>query len=250
MTQASFKDLQYQFAGHIRDPGHIDAPGDIEERRMAIYRELFFNNLNGFISNSFPVLKKITTESVWEDMVRDFMVNYRARTPLFPELSREFLQYLTDVRCNENDPPFMIELAHYEWVEVALAYAEADTESLFAETGDINAAIPQLSPVAWLLQYRFPVHQITPEFIPREAPDEPTLLLVNRNLNDEVRFSELNPINARMIEMVRDNETDDCMTILTRLAEECQHADVDGFCRFGMDMLTQFNTLGAIYFRT
>ncbi|RKZ79734.1 MAG: DUF2063 domain-containing protein, partial [Gammaproteobacteria bacterium] len=47
----SFIDTQYQFAGHIRDPEHNPAPADIEQRRMAIYRELFYNNIEGFIAN-------------------------------------------------------------------------------------------------------------------------------------------------------------------------------------------------------
>ena len=50
---------QYEFAAHIRDPEHKPAPDDIEDRRMGIYRELFYNNVEGFLSNSFPVLRKL-----------------------------------------------------------------------------------------------------------------------------------------------------------------------------------------------
>ena len=41
-----FQQTQYQFAAYIRDPEHQAIPDQIESRRMAIYRDLFFNNIN------------------------------------------------------------------------------------------------------------------------------------------------------------------------------------------------------------
>ena len=35
----SFKDLQYRFTAHIRDPQNNPAPEGIEDRRLAIYRD-------------------------------------------------------------------------------------------------------------------------------------------------------------------------------------------------------------------
>ena len=51
-----FQEKQFAFAAHIRDPKHVPAPDDIEDRRMAVYRDLFFNNLKSLLSNMFPVL--------------------------------------------------------------------------------------------------------------------------------------------------------------------------------------------------
>ena len=49
----------YEFAAHIRDPENKPAPENIEDRRMGIYRDLFFNNIEGFLSGTFPVLKRL-----------------------------------------------------------------------------------------------------------------------------------------------------------------------------------------------
>ena len=49
----SFIDSQNEFMAHIREPEHNPKPNDIEDRRMAIYRDLFFNNIAGFISSVF-----------------------------------------------------------------------------------------------------------------------------------------------------------------------------------------------------
>ena len=54
-----FIEVQQQFMAHIRDPAHNAKPADVEERRMAIYRDLFFNNVDGFVSSAFPVLKSL-----------------------------------------------------------------------------------------------------------------------------------------------------------------------------------------------
>ena len=69
---AKFIKLQYEFTAHLRDPDHVSAPSDIEDRRMEIYRGLFYRNVKGFIDNAFPVLHKFYSEENWHKMVRDF----------------------------------------------------------------------------------------------------------------------------------------------------------------------------------
>ncbi|MDH5371130.1 MAG: putative DNA-binding domain-containing protein, partial [Gammaproteobacteria bacterium] len=124
----SFKKTQYEFAAHIRDPKSNPKPADVESRRMKIYTELFYNNVEDFISNTYPVLKSITSENDWNEMMRDYFSNHLSHTPLFPEMPREFLKYLENERNNENDPDFMLELAHYEWIELALMTSDLDED--------------------------------------------------------------------------------------------------------------------------
>ncbi len=115
----SFTDIQYAFARHIRDPENQPAPADVEDRRMGIYRDLFYRNVESFLANSFPVLRKIIPDEQWHDMIRDYFSRHRARTPLFPKMPTEFLQYLEHERSGHSDDyPFLLELEHYEWLEV------------------------------------------------------------------------------------------------------------------------------------
>ncbi|MEN1639897.1 putative DNA-binding domain-containing protein, partial [Pseudomonas aeruginosa] len=152
--------LQRRFAARIRDPQQALPPG-IATERMAIYEELFFNNLDGFISSGFPVLRQLFDEPRWHRLVRAFMREHRCRTPYFSQLGEEFIGWLQDgYRAEEGDPPFLLELAHYEWVELALSLAEAPVETL-----------PQAwswSPLAWPLAYRWPVHRLGPSHRPME----------------------------------------------------------------------------------
>lgn len=195
------------FAAHIRDPEHVDAPDAIEDRRMAIYRELFFNNIESFLANSFPVLRQLYSDDSWLALVRDFFVRHRAHTPLFPELPREFLQFVENHRGPEfGDPPFLLELAHYEWVELALMLAEGEFDPTPLNdplTADDLLGLPlQKSPLAWLLSYNYPVHRIGPDYRPIEATANPTHLVVYRTVADEVKFLELNAVSARLLNLI------------------------------------------------
>jgi hypothetical protein len=101
-----------------------------------------------------------------------------------------------------------LELAHYEWVELALSL---DTHEIALETDgvatnteiDLLQGIPILSPLAWPLAYAFPVHRISPDFQPRQAPDQPTRLLAYRNRRDEVKFMEINPVTWLLLEKLQ-----------------------------------------------
>jgi len=129
-ARPDFISRQYAFAAHIRDPHNNPAPAGIEDRRLGIYRELFFNNVEGFLSSSFPVLKQLYTEQDWLALARDFFAGHHCHSPLFLEIPREFLAYLDNERGQrDTDPPFLRELAHYEWVELALSVAEDKTTS-------------------------------------------------------------------------------------------------------------------------
>ena len=82
-----FRDIQYAFAKHIRDPANNPAPTDAEDRRMAIYRELFFNNLRNLLATMFPVLRKLHSDEHWQHFIRQFMRRHESRTPPVSESS-------------------------------------------------------------------------------------------------------------------------------------------------------------------
>jgi len=222
----SFIETQFQFANAIRDPDNNVGPDNIEQRRMNIYRELFYNNIEGFIANGFPVLRDITSDEAWHSMIRDFMIKHRCKTPLFHEISREFLAYLDNERDSVSDPVFIKELAHYEWVELALSVSDVEVESraLDAEK-DILSEKFNTSPLAWPLAYHFPVHQVGPDFQPQQASDAPTYLLVYRNKDDNVTFLELNPVSTRLIALLNEGITG--RSAAEQIAQELQHPNPD-----------------------
>jgi len=217
--------LQTRFAGHIRDPAAVAAPDGIEDRRMAIYRDLFFNNICNFLSGNFPVLRTLYTESAWTGLCRDFYRDYRCHTPLFPELPREFLKYLQDHRqANQGDPPFMLELAHYEWVELALSLDETETGDIGANPdGDLMQGIPVLSPLAWPLSYRYPVHRIRADYQPQSPADDATHLLVWRRDDYRIKFMQLNEISMLLVHKLKEDSGMSGLELLQTVAGVINH---------------------------
>lgn len=231
-------DIQYAFTRHIRDPEHQPAPDDIEDRRMEIYRGLLYRNVESFIAQSFPVLRKITPDDHWHSMLRDYFRCHFAHTPLFPKMPQEFLYYLEQEREADNDPAFLVELAHYEWVELALTYDNRELSMQHCDTnGDLLAGIPVLNPITFLLSYKFPVHRISPEYQPDKPPDQPTYLVVYRDRNDKVGFIELNPVSARLLELVRENRNITGRILLESIADEIRHPDPAVVISGGFDIM-------------
>jgi hypothetical protein len=235
----AFQDTQYGFAAHLRDPEHNPAPANIEDRRMAIYRELFFNNVAGLLGRTFPVLHKILGPERWKVVMRDYFSRHRSHTPLFLEMPREFLQYLEDERGDvDGDPPFMRELAHYEWVELALSIDERDPDlDSVDREGDLLDGRPVLTPLYWSLSYRYPVHRLSPRFTPSEPGAEPTRLLVYRDLDDEVGFIEINVVTARLLELLADDGITSGRAALEAIAEELNHPQPETVVSGGLQIL-------------
>lgn len=223
-----FQQKQYAFAAHIRDPELKPAPDGIEDRRMAIYRELFFNNLNQLLGKGFPVLKALYGDDGWRRLIRQFMIHHQAQTPYFLELPKEFVRFLqTGYEPADDDPPFLAELAHYEWVELALSVSnETDPLDDIDASGDLLECVPVKSKLAWVLTYRFPVHRISRKFQPQVPGEQPTFLAVYRRRDDEVGFMELNPVTARLLEMIQANESRQTgRELLLALAQEIAFPD-------------------------
>jgi len=239
-SRPDFIQQQYSFAAHIRDPEHQPAPPDVEDRRMAIYRELFYNNVEGFLSNSFPVLREIVDDDYWHAMVRAFFIQHQSQTPLFLEIPREFLVWLEQGReAQADDLPYLYELAHYEWVELALSISEESCEQDGVDRrGDLLTGIPVLSPTAWHLSYHYPVHEISPDNQPAQAGDADTHLVVYRDRNDDVGFMLINPVTKRLLELIETDSNASSQQLLNRIAEEMSHPQPEVVVNGGLQILT------------
>lgn len=232
-----FQRVQSQLAAQIRQPHAIDGL-DIAAPRLKVYQDLFFNNINGFISRMFPVLKLITPTDRWLPMVRDFMLRHRCHSPYFLDIAKEFLQYLEQERENSLDPAFMLELCHYEWVEIALDTQQFDWDSVEVNAqGDMLTGRPVLSPLAWPLQYQYPVHQISLDYQPEQAPEQATYLVANRNRADQVKFTNINAITLRLLTLIQQFPDYTGKQSLELIAQELQHPQPDVVVQGGLDIL-------------
>jgi hypothetical protein len=244
---ASLHARQHEFAAHLRNPSANPAPADIEDRRMAIYRDLFINNVTSFLANSFPVLSDMLGKERWQMLIRDFYSIHNSRTPLFPDLPREMLDYLVNERSNtphsdtEADPPFLYELAHYEWAETGLALAEDPALNPEIDPhGDLLQCHPVMSELAWLFSYNYPVNEIGKDKWPAAPSAQPHYFLLYRDTADKVQFTKLNVISARLFELLSNDSRLSGRAALEHIASELQHPDISTVVASGCGFLQQW----------
>ena len=243
-----FQRQQLAFAAHIRDPANNPVPDGIPGRRMALYAEMFFNNIDDQLSTNFPVLRRITNDAQWHAMVRDFMIRHRSETPFFTEVGLEFLEYLQQEREPEHgDLPFMLELAHYEYVELAVAISDADAQLAdYDPNGDLLQGRPLVGPTVWNLTYQWPVHNIGPNHLPEKMPQEPTHLVVYRDRQDAVHFLQINAVTQRLLALARENPSRSGLDLLNTIAAELSHPEPERVITAGavlLDDLRQRNVI-------
>lgn len=247
-----FQQVQYQFTQHMRDPEQNPGFSDIEARRMKVYSDLLFNNVKSFLENSFPVLASIMEESRWRDICRDYFKHHRARTPLFPKMPQEFLHYLSEeFEPLEQDFPFLNELAHYEWLELETLLDVQNIDDVHVDEGlGPLDGHPILNPLARPQAYAFPVHKISKDFLPEAPSDNPTYLLVYRDKQDKVGFMELNPITARLLELISKQSDLSGRQILEQIALETGHPQpqtiIDGGAQILAELVEKDVVLGAV----
>lgn len=234
-----FKAKQKEFTQYIRDPNAYAAPTDVKPERIAMYRELIFNNIDGFLASNFPVIRKILDDNCWYELAQDFFSKHTCKTPYFSEIAEEFLDYLENERDQTDDFPFLLELAHYEWVEIALSIAKEDIDSPNQTIDDLISCTIKLSPLAWPLVYRYPVQLISPEYLPSETPEQPTCLIAYRDLNDEVKFVEINPITYRMLEIIQDQGQIIASSCLNLIVTESSHPNPEIITAGGLQILKE-----------
>jgi hypothetical protein len=226
--------LQKSFAAHIRNPQSVAAPEGIEDRRMGIYRELFFNNICNLLAANFPVLKTLYSADAWTVLCREFYSEYRCHTPLFPEIPREFLKYLQDHRQQRQS-------------DLALTLDETEIDSIeFDPDGDLLTGIPVLSPLALPLSYHYPVHRIRADYQPQSKTDNPTHLLVWRQQDYKVKFMELNQMSLLLLNEIQQKPERTGLEMLTDIARIINHPRVKVVVDGGSALLNELRTKQVI----
>ena len=242
----SFQRYQLAFSAHLRDPLHQPRPLNVPVKRMAVYKEIVFNNLFESISACFPVTQKVLGKRAWLNLVRGFLRDHSANTPIFREIPEEFLIYLntqTDI------PPYLVSLCHYEWIELFVASSATSATELDMSVCPITCADdlieyrPAFISTMQILNYDYAVQRISPRHKPKEKLS--TQLLVYRDVEFAVQFVELNHVTYRLIELLQQESTTGKQA-LTRIAGELSHPQPESVLQFGLEILQDLKTQGII----
>ncbi|NTV72052.1 MAG: DUF2063 domain-containing protein [Azonexaceae bacterium] len=236
------QDFQRAFAAHVRDPQRVPRPAGVPARRMAVYNELLFNNICGFVDRCFPVSQAILGEKRWQRLCRSFYRDWPLKTPWFREIPREFARYLAEADIRQSLPAWLPELTHYEWTELAVDVIDAPTPS-HDPAGDLLAHPVALNPTLLSLAYTWPVHRISPDYRPRKP--QPTYLAVYRDNADTVQFTQINAVTSRLLSLLATAPTAGAAAI-RQIASELHHPAPEQLLAHGAMLLAELHQQGIV----
>jgi hypothetical protein len=233
-----FQSFQQDMARHLRDPHHTMRPAGVPARCMAVYNEMLFNNVCGFIDTCLPLSRKLLGDTAWQRLCRTFYRDWPLRTPWFRDIPREFVRYLQEGQPKQPLPRWLPDLAHYEWAELAVDVMDV-TRPPANPQGDLMANMVVLNPARMNLHYDWAVHRIGEQHKPRKPMD--THLVVYRDAHDAVQFTEVNAATAHVLALL-DTQSMTGTQAMQHIAQQMQHPQPEQLIAFGASLLKQLHT--------
>lgn len=241
----SFLELQQQFVAHIRNP-KLPRPADVPQKRMQVYNELFFNNVQGFVNSAFPVLRTLYQPDNWTSLVRHFFSGYSCTSPYFLDIAEHFLHFLQhSYQPVSTDPVFLTELAHYEWAELHLATKILSKPEQSVNAEQLQTQALQLSELSLVLAYPYQVHQISRQYQP-EKPGELCCYLLYRDAEDDVKFSLINTVTAALLHALQQSPGITIDSLIATLAEQVPQYSHQQLRQGASSILQDFAAKGAV----
>jgi len=241
----AFQVVQRQFLAHLRNPKEQPLPTGFARKDAGIYADLLYNKFNDSLTTCFPVTQALLGETAWRRIVEDFIAEHRCRSPYYRQIPDEFVLYLQNERQTVDDPPFLAELAHFEWMELVLSIAEA--EPFTAETlsdAQLMDAVLVFTPVMKLLHYAWPVQQISRTYQPSRPPTDTTHILGFRDTADQVQFIVLNRMTAGLVQLLQKQHT--ATEVLRELGRDLLPLELSNLEQFGAAVLADLHRQGVI----
>jgi hypothetical protein len=247
----TFSAYQAAFAARIRDPKQAARPPGAPAKRMRVYEELLFNNLEGFLLTCYPITREILGARAWKKTLRRFFREHRCHSPLFRDIPKSFLDWMeAGGAALFPTRPFLAEFMHYEWLELSVSITPEEVDPAVIDTqGDLLRGRPALHPTARLVCYRYPVHRIGPRFKPSAADGQTWCYLLFRDDDaagqDEARFILLNPLSAQLVVLLRDHQPSG-NEALGLLAGQNNPTQYEAFMQHGGELLHDLRAQGAL----
>jgi uncharacterized protein len=247
MKPALFQQYQATFNAHLRNPELQPKPRGTDARRIAIYREIVFNNFLASISACFPVLLSILGKRRFKQLARQCFHDHKFTSPLFADIPKALVDYLQTLDlATHNLPPYTLQLAHYEWVELYLAKlpdaAPASTTEPAAslvtpvrQASDLAAAVLQLPAAHMLLSYDYAVQRLSKKHA--QLPAAPTYLLVYRKTDFSIAFIELNAISYQLLQRIQSQAASVSHHLQQLAQEQLPHLAIQSVSEFGLQLL-------------
>lgn len=163
--------------------GKGPAPAGLKPERLAVYQELVNNNIASFIDVTFPITRSLLSEALWLELKQQFVCKAYCHSPFFYDISRQFMDWVLSLEHSELvNLPWLAELLHVEWMELAVELApDVATSKPSPSINLYQGGDPLIAPAVpvWVLAYQWPIHRWHKDH--SDFEHSPTFLLVYRH---------------------------------------------------------------------
>jgi hypothetical protein len=168
--------------------------------RLAVYRDLVRTRLRSVLELQLPRFRA-RLGAVFDDYFERFLCERGPRTHYLRDVTTEFLDFMEPLAAADpRVPPWALELARHEALDVFVgSLAESPRPAELTEL-DADRWLA-FTETARLVRYSFAVHRLSAGADDRSEPArDPTALLVYRSPEHDVRYLELTPLAAAVLE--------------------------------------------------
>lgn len=168
--------------------------------RLLVYRTLVRGTLTGAVELAIP-RSMARLGPLFDEYFDRFLAEHGPTTHYLRDVTNEFLDFVEPLFARDpRVPPFLFDLARHEALEINVA-SSADTP---VEQGEIELDLARglaFARDARVVRYAFAVHELPDALDDRSVPRvQPTALFAYRSREHDVRYLELSPLAASLIE--------------------------------------------------
>lgn len=173
----------------------------VAPERVLIYRRLVHARFRGAVEVTLPRTAARLGTTAFDDEIAEFLADRASSSPFVADVAREFVVWAGDRWPTKPEVPvYLLDLARHEllWVEVASAFDD-DAEAVTPDVSlDARLVFRKSAAVA---RYRHAVHLLSDDTNDHAEPATgETAILAYRDPDYQVRYLELSPVAAHIVE--------------------------------------------------
>ena len=197
-SQQELQEMQLAFAAAIRDPDLDTHFPNVSPEQLAVYRELFWDNLKALLDSACPVAREVLGQDTWSMLLGRFWKEHPASTPEYTRMPFEFADWIAGQNLADAGlPPWLAELIRWEVAELGAMFAPESNDTPTVGS-DISAT--HIAPSLQLHAFAWAVHRIGKDWQP--SSPETTCLACYRTAELDIAFMELTPLGAALLELL------------------------------------------------
>jgi hypothetical protein len=236
-----FRQFQFALARHLRDPLSVPVPAGVNAADAAALTQEMVKHLRDLLDAAFPVTHALLGDEIWEYAVRLFIKDAPHHTPWASTVQRAFVDHVCHSPDMQNMPAWLQDLAHFEWLQSAVATAPVKWPSVNAD-GDVMQNPVVLNPTHVEAAYEWPAHNISTDNKPDDM--QTTHVSILRDANDDVQVMESSVFRGQLLDLLRDGQTGE--EAFKVLASWLSHPEPEAFVCEGAQVMAQLRREGVV----